>query len=272
MNNTRSTFTYKSGSKVETELAEKWDTTGKWVNYSRYSFTYDANWNTLSWLMENWSTDQWVGISRRTYTYATDNKKLTEIVENWLVGKWINSNRYTNTYHSNGKWQTNLTENWYTTGKWVDYTRYSWTYDAKANVETILYEIKDAGNWVNKNWYLSFISDMGNSYSMYAYKIEVVWKTLVSVSEENTHESVISCYPNPATNILNISFTLSNSPIKSISITNSSGIEVADLMNTNYQISQDNVQLDVSNLQSGIYNITLNTETERITKGFVIIK
>jgi hypothetical protein len=128
----------KNGKKI-VELYQQW-ANNQWVNYRRYSYTfdiignqlsslyelwidnqwiydyrntstYDNNGNQLSYVSEVW-TDHWSYISRISYTYNTNGKQLSFLSEYWLDNQWVNNNRYTTTYNTIGMPIMDLSEQW----------------------------------------------------------------------------------------------------------------------------------------------------------------
>ncbi len=75
------------------------------------------------------------------------------------------------------------------------------------------------------------------------------------------NESSLNIYPNPVNNRL---FITANEKIESISIYTITGVMVY-----NAQCTMNNTQLDVANLNSGIYFIKINTNNGEIVKRFV---
>ncbi|MDN4165850.1 zinc-dependent metalloprotease family protein [Cytophagales bacterium LB-30] len=79
-----------------------------------------------------------------------------------------------------------------------------------------------------------------------------------AISELSTNEIIL--YPNPVRDFLNIS--VSNESVKSVTVYSANGARV-------HQVSLKADGLDVSNLNSGIYLITIETDSQVVKKKFI---
>jgi len=98
-----------------------------------------------------------------------------------------------------------------------------------------------------------------------AYKNAFVWKNFSNIVETadfigETSEEVLSVFPNPSSDFINISCK----SMKSLEIIS---IEGRIVMNTS--VSGDNINLDVSDLPSGMYIIRITTKQGCLTKEIV---
>ena len=71
-------------------IYEMWQN-GLWVNYQRYTYTYDSNGKQLISLDEKWENEDWVNSSRYTNTYNPNGYTVTMLCETWVNGQWTNS-------------------------------------------------------------------------------------------------------------------------------------------------------------------------------------
>lgn len=81
----------------------------------------------------------------------------------------------------------------------------------------------------------------------------------------------LSIYPNPATSNLNIDFSLEKETPTAISIFDTTGKQVEQQQHEGIK-GQNNVQLDLSKLQNGIYYVKVNSELFSKTERIVIRK
>lgn len=98
-----------------------------------------------------------------------------------------------------------------------------------------------------------------------AYKNAFVWKNFSNIVETadfigETSEEVLSVFPNPVSDFINISCK----SMKSLEIIS---IEGRIVMNTS--VSSDNINLDVSDLPSGMYIVRITTKQGCLTKEIV---
>ncbi len=79
-----------------------------------------------------------------------------------------------------------------------------------------------------------------------------------------------SVYPNPANEVLKASFNLSESSQLSIKIFDINGRIVFEEVNRSYRLGINEVELNTSNLKSGIYFIRINGENLNIENKFIV--
>lgn len=108
------------------------------------------------------------------------------------------------------------------------------------------------------------ISDMdfdssGNLYLMDRENGEVLKVDKSTLSIQELNKNSYSIYPNPAKNIINIRLT-ENNQLKNLNITNLFGQKV-------YSTNEKNI--DVSNLQTGIYILNVKTEKGIVTEKII---
>jgi len=76
-------------------------------------------------------------------------------------------------------------------------------------------------------------------------------------------------FPNPATNKAILEFTLNKSSIAGVLIYDELGRIVKEIKNIEFKQGGNSIQLDVKDLSSGIYFVSLNIEGEVISKQIV---
>lgn len=96
----------------------------------------------------------------------------------------------------------------------------------------------------------------------------------LQISSEQVDGSSILIYPNPATNAINISFSLSQPSLSKIIINELSGKEVFASQLANLAAGENNVNLTLGelNLRPGIYLISLIKENDKTLHGRLIVK
>jgi len=80
-------------------------------------------------------------------------------------------------------------------------------------------------------------------------------------SNRDYGDTKLTIYPNPSSDVLNLTYENGNLP-KEIVLKNVFGTTIARYMDTN--------SLDVSNLPSGMYFISLNDQNHMITRSFMV--
>jgi len=98
-------------------------------------------------------------------------------------------------------------------------------------------------------------------------KIEVSEEIANSLPDQK-NEAVINIYPNPAINILNIEYHGSLGDNSKLVITDLFGKTV---FTSEFKITGKN-ELNISHLPNGIYNLTLQTNTDFISKKIIKVR
>jgi hypothetical protein len=87
--------------------------------------------------------------------------------------------------------------------------------------------------------------------------------------EEMTSTSSFGVYPNPATTITNVNYTLASEAVVTIEVVNMLGERVVSMNKGTQQAGTYNNQIDFSNLNAGIYMVNFNVDgvvsTTRLT-------
>ena len=84
--------------------------------------------------------------------------------------------------------------------------------------------------------------------------------------------NITSIKPNPSDNEITVEMEIVESTGYKFSIVNSNGQIVKEISKTNTTKGITTVKISVSDLASGVYNLILQTESERISKMFLIMK
>jgi hypothetical protein len=112
----RVTYQYEEGI-LSGELKENWVLgTNQWVNYSRYSYSYDEEGNKTEWKWERWDEgmSDWTNFRLTLYGYDTNGNLITFTTQMWepTVSGWINSQDIRYHYDQNGNDTMTLTLVW----------------------------------------------------------------------------------------------------------------------------------------------------------------
>ncbi|MFH0894953.1 MAG: CUB domain-containing protein, partial [Bacteroidota bacterium] len=108
---------------------------------------------------------------------------------------------------------------------------------------------------------VQFTSNTSNAYPGFK-----AYYTIITGMEELSGVDNLSLYPNPADKNFNFSFSLQNSELVSIKLSNILGEEMMSIP-VQKNMEQYNQQVDVSNLSSGVYFLNITT-----TKGVNSVK
>ena len=95
----------------------------------------------------------------------------------------------------------------------------------------------------------------------------------VGVDEVNIEKSSVEIFPNPVLNISTVNFWLPEAGKATVDVYNSAGKQVMQLANNNYYNAGTNsITLNSSNLDNGIYFISIKTSDQTLIKKFAVMK
>jgi 2-polyprenyl-3-methyl-5-hydroxy-6-metoxy-1,4-benzoquinol methylase len=84
--------------------------------------------------------------------------------------------------------------------------------------------------------------------------------------------AISSVKPNPAEDNIEVELELIEKSGYILSIINTNGQTVREIIKSNIITGLTYEKIDISDLASGVYNLILQTESERISKLFLILK
>ncbi len=275
VNNMRDTYTYDDNGNMTSKLLEKWEG-ADWVNNMRDTYTYDNSGNITSKLRARWVGSDWEDKIRDAYTYDGNGNITSKLLERWLGTDWVEYWRHTYNYNNNGNMTLDLYEYWDGTN-WVNSTRYTYTYDDNGSMTLFLPETWDDTNWINSNLnaYLTFRDTFGNYYSFSGIKIEVSYKTITEVEQENNNYfsyTLQQNYPNPFNPSTTISYSLPKAGFVQLKVYDLLGREVAVLVNKEQIKGNYKINFNASNLTSGIYFYKLQSGIFSDTKKLILLR
>jgi hypothetical protein len=272
------TYTYDANQNKISFMEQTWSATQNiWVNTSKDTCTYDTNGNKISSLSQVWDTtkNNWVNNYKYTYTCNANGSETNYLLQTWDTTKynWVNNSKDTSTYNANGYNTSNLYQSWSAKNNWVINSKDTSIYDANGNKTSYSFQTWSAPkkDWVNSYNYTITYNASGNKTSFLhqqwdAYKKDWVnfHKAIYYYSESNTGvkdltRSSLHIYPNPVASVL---YTSNISEGAVATICNLSGQMLISTPVANNQI-------DVSNLKTGIYTITITGKAGTLNGKFV---
>ncbi len=291
VNSARITRTYDANDNILTELNEYWDVSlATWVNSFKTTNTFatphllttsnqmywsGSAWNnseidtfsynsfnnpTLRFYMQwNSGTSSWDTGGRDTYAYDGSQNLTSIIYEYWSPGTgFMNGSKelYSN-YAAPKCYQKFILQNWnMSSSNFENIVKDSITYNTY-NQPTFAYE----RSWDGAAWPLDSNSDRVQLYyELYTNK----------VSNINSEATAIEVYPNPATEIINIDFTLTDRSNTTIALQDVTGRTIRTTNSANLNNGRNHIQYPVSGLAPGVYFIHLTNDNANIIKRIVI--
>lgn len=289
----RNLYYYNSNSTLNYILDQDWY--NGWDDLYKYFYYYDENNNDTLILQQNnvgfWR-DLW--ITRKTY----DEQNLMTKYQEWgydnYWDEWYDYLLTDYTYYDNGKIQSEFTqrydldaEEWYNASKTDYYYNENWLlswkeeYDLETSGNSLKYEYTYNSNLDETSFFLYSLSSKGwtlfykvfdtydanfNQTSFYSQTLDGSWYNTIKeeyfwnnfLSVENIYnDNEISIYPNPASDFINI---LAENFVKA---------EIIDISGT-VIISSTKSQVDISNLENGLYIVFIKTNKNISTKKIII--
>ena len=137
-----------------------------------------------------------------------------------------------------------------------------------------MYESWENGQWVLSDNDLSFKDSTGHVYSFTGYKLEVRYKGATFVNEEIICNSLsLSFSPNPASGLVSINYSIPESWLVSLTLTNSLGILIERLNNEQMlEPGNYNFNFNTEKLSSGLYFLTIKAGNYTETKKLMIFR
>jgi hypothetical protein len=151
-------YQYDVNGNLLSHIRQNGNDTDGWINTWRYSSTYNANNQQLTYALEKWDGANWVPnslseyvydangllislggpISQRLFTYNAEGLLETETLQYISNGIWVNSTKETYVYYPNSSLvETQLSSDWIS-GAWNVWNRKQFQYDANGNnVESV---------------------------------------------------------------------------------------------------------------------------------------
>ncbi len=117
-----------------------------WVNFWKYSFTYNENDDFLTLSYEIWENESWILYSETSYTYDSNGNKISYLKKSRANGVFSNYSKSNYTYDDNFNLIYKVNYKW-ENESWVNNYQQIWDYDEANNPTLMLME-----NWINDIW------------------------------------------------------------------------------------------------------------------------
>lgn len=259
-------YTYDANGKLLLQLNSSFNN-GNWELSRKFEYTYDANGNITSRINNYWNrqTNNWGRGGKELYTFDANNNETLKIYSEWNteINVWETINKEEQTYDVMGNRITSVGFNWYSNYKWVDSYKIQYDYNNSYAAADIIWSFPTQmfkhmvtsyteQRWGNAGW----VNGARNTFYYSANNFNGV--------KENGLAST-NIFPNPTSGIITIAATIG---LKTIYIFDVSGKLV---LSQNIANKQNNVELDLSNLNNGIYFIRAKTENGQSNINKIVI-
>ncbi len=281
----KTTYTYNNDGNVILELRKHWqDSTHTnqepaWINSKKTTYTYDNNGKMILKLFGQWTNSTWRNSPKLTYTYDNNENITMELRESLQDSTWRNSSKTIYLYDGNGNRILESYARWQGTD-WRDSFRDTYTYN-DGNLSLMLHELWDGTTWVTPSssghsGSFFFQDATGNNYSFRGKKVEVFYREITDVNENNSSNllnyTLTQNYPNPFNPSTTIGYSLPQNSFVQLKVYDMLGREVANLVNKSQVIGNYQIEFDATNLTSGIYFYRLQSGNFTETKKLILLR
>ena len=297
-NSQKDSFEYDTQNNLIFHISQNthWET-GEWVNTWKETFEYDTH-NNLKLLVRfnvDWETGDWVNDGKDTLEYNTQNVLIKHQYYKWNSGVWEKkkeNNYYYDTHNNLKEWiaddeygtriritydyddynnrKEEICEGW-ESGQWRKQYKSDYIYDDNHNATNGLGKIGENNEWVDgfSTLMTVFYNNMKSSWKLADFSkrcgyfnASYVNTSTLSVKEK-TLETHINIFPNPTNGALRIA----NYELPILSV------ELFDMMGRKQyaesRMEKEEWRMDLSNFQTGIYLLNIQTEKEIIIKKII---
>jgi hypothetical protein len=295
----RNLNTFNQKGSLLTSQVQYW-TDYNWVNSELYTYTYDDNEHMLLKLMQYFSNDTWINFILNVNTYDIDGNCLTNCELYWVNEDWTYYSLVTRTFDENANMLSELSQEWNET--WNDITNSLFTYDENGNctsttwfswnslvwenISRVEYEytegmirgtgfIWDGAGWINGDAMLSLQFMSGDAKlplcDWWGSMAEVYYTALYTniPGQVNDDQASINVFPNPATDVINISWNNLMGQPSTVNIYDLSG-KLADNIPGNNLVSGNTELVSIDKLSPGMYFIELRSGTQSFIQKFTV--
>lgn len=271
-----------------------------WVDLHRELYTYNANGLVSNMYYQSYIAGSWSEGLRHDYQYDQNQQKVYTRKYTYTAGNWMENASEFFIYDGAGNLIKRVDTYTDTLGNIIDSSfRESYTYTLQNKIQTRLIESKSSGGWTAYEKYeysytpgdiLSMVrkqadlnSDLilEDEYTIhYTYNANGslhqetrVYSTDSPVggeqrltyfynlsNEEEAPEKVLTVYPNPATELVQVD-----------GITGNATLLLSDLYGRTFQFSLQNGRADVSTLAAGMYIVRIQQKEQSYNGGKLII-
>lgn len=248
---------------------------------------YDANGNGANWLLVH-STQSNIGHGNSEWTIYHDNFDYPNgeanyaIIPTPTIAGPVSLDFWT--AHKNYPGYNDRLDVVYSTDCGQNWTSVWNVQDPQlaSDTSTAFYIPAGDAEWTQRSAYIgnvpagaiiAFKATSGFSNSLFIDDVvaRAGWPLNVNTAKAATTDE-ISVFPNPAKESATLQFSLSNRSNVQISVSDITGRVVGNVINTQLNFGQQQVQIPTANLPEGVYNITIQTEGGVSTHRLTVVK
>lgn len=279
----KSTVTYNQDDRVG-EVVEYDYISSNWATVSRYSYNYNGEGNILTELIQGAVNDTaWEDSRQTNYTYNSAGKRIQKETSRFDGTQWLAESKDIYDYNAEGLLSEKIYQ--YHTGvSYVNSSKINYSYSGtllthydnygwnsvdevwkaidRINIENHMDNNEGTIVQWQQSWNAGNFLELVNGNAKETFYFE----SYVPTSVKKLDKAQVSIYPNPASNDLTIK--VADARIETIQVYNITGALVMNVKN----VQQGQATVDISSLQSGLYNVLVQTNKGNGTYKLSVVK
>jgi hypothetical protein len=245
-----------------------------WFNSLMKNYSYDNEGNNLVYCEQFWGNTVWINYSMITRAYDYDANVISELYQEWM-GDWMNISNCIFSYDIDGNCSNEV---------WFFWNNDTWQASLRADYDYADGLIRGLGYyWDKSGWVrgdamldinlnsngkdLFFCEWWGSNANVY-YSMD-----LTGTTEPSVPQSDVTVYPNPARDriFFNVNDNENINDHVMVEVFNVAGEKMSSLSVENHS-NLNNLGLDISDLNSGIYFLSITSGNKYSIQKFAVQK
>lgn len=227
-----------------------------WDYTDKYSFQYNTSQQLTEYVYQRLINGIWENFQKEEYSYTNGNPSIAKHY-NWESSNWEVDHQKNFTYDGNDNKLTAEVQKWDdVTSSFINTKKEFWAYSAEQQPIAYYSQSWDeaAQNWTPKQ---------GDFYNRYKYE----YYNPTSLPKEPNSPELVTVYPIPATDVLNLQLKTKPAGSTSGSIYDMQGKTVKT-----FQLNSSTETIPVNELPSGTYTLNISFNGKKIAQPIVIAR
>lgn len=234
------TYTYNAAGNMLTNVYSMPINDSTWQDSYQIVYTYNSADQCVQKEMSTYNGTSWDESNKEIYDYNAEGLLASKIFQ------YYNGSVYENNYKQEFMYDDGMLE-YYDNHNWDGSM---WVASTRVNIENNIDENEGTIVQWEQNWNAGNFLELVNGNMKETFYFEAYTPSAI----KSLDKSMVSIYPNPATDNLNIK--VDGSKIEAVQVYSITG---ALIMNVT-QVQQSHTNIDMSQLQSGLYNVVIKTK------------
>ena len=227
-----------------------------WDYTDKYSFQYNTSQQLTEYVYQRFINGIWENFQKEEYSYTNGNPSIAKHY-NWESSNWEVDHQKNFTYDGNDNKLTAEVQKWNdATSSFINTKKEFWVYSTEQQPIAYYSQSWDeaAQNWTPKQ---------GDFYNRYKYE----YYNPTSLPKEPNSPELVTVYPIPATDVLNLQLKTKPAGSTSGSIYDMQGKTVKT-----FQLNSSTETIPVNELPSGTYTLNISFNGKKIAQPIVIAR